>query len=73
MNSSVWAIWAELAVRKKSGFEFSWATFEGGFFNFLWEKKTKKTQKLFRKTQDHFFSLIAWAAQKEEFMFQNVA
>ena len=32
MNSSVWA---ELAVRKKSGFEVFKATFEGGFFNFL--------------------------------------
>ena len=36
MNSSVWA---ELAVRKKSGFEFFWATFEGVFFNFLRAKK----------------------------------
>ena len=26
-------------VGKKSGFEFFWATFEGGFFNFLWAKK----------------------------------
>ena len=24
---------------KKSGFEFFWATFERGFFNFLWAKK----------------------------------
>ena len=39
MNSSVWAVWAELAVRKKSGFEFFWATFEGVFFNFLRAKK----------------------------------
>ena len=38
MNSSVWVIWAELAVRKKSEFEFFWATFEVGFFNFV-EKK----------------------------------
>ena len=33
-------------------------------------------QKLLRKTQIHFFSLTAWAAQTaqtEEFMFQNVA
>ena len=36
MNASVWA---ELAVRKKSGFEFIWATFEGVFFNFLRAKK----------------------------------
>ena len=35
MNSSVWDVWAELAVRKKSGFEFFLATFEGVFFNFL--------------------------------------
>ena len=27
---------------KKSGFEFFWATFEGGFFNFLWAKKRLK-------------------------------
>ena len=39
MNSSVWDVWAELAVRKKSGFEFFWATFEGVFFNFLRAKK----------------------------------
>ena len=33
-------------------------------------------QKLLRKTQIHFFSLLPWAqwaAQTEEFMFQNVA
>ena len=36
MNFSVWA---ELAVRKKSGFEFFWATFEDVFFNFLRAKK----------------------------------
>ena len=29
-------VWAVRAVRKKSGFEDFWATFEGGFFNFLW-------------------------------------
>ena len=34
MNSSVWDVWAELAVRKKSGFEFFWATFEGVFSTF---------------------------------------
>ena len=39
MNSSVWDVWAELAVRKKSGFEFFWATFEGVFSNFLRAKK----------------------------------
>ena len=39
MNSSVWAVWALRAVRKKSGFEFFRATFEGGFFNFLWAKR----------------------------------
>ena len=39
MNSSVWAVWAELAVRKKNGFEFFWATFKGVFFNFLRAKK----------------------------------
>ena len=26
---------------KKSGFEFFWATFEGGFFNILWAKKKR--------------------------------
>ena len=30
MNFSVWAIWAAQGSRKKSGFEFFWATFEGG-------------------------------------------
>ena len=30
-------------------------------------------QKLLRKTKLHFFFIIAWAAQTEEFMFQNVA
>ena len=39
MNSSVWAVWAELAVRKKSGFEFFWATFEGVFFQLFEGKK----------------------------------
>jgi hypothetical protein len=39
MNSSVWVVWAAQAVKKKSGFEFFWATFEGGFFNFLLAKK----------------------------------
>ena len=43
MNSSVWAIWAALAVREKNGFEFFWATFEGGFFKFLRSKKNFKT------------------------------
>ena len=35
----------------------------------------KHPQKLLRKTQIHFFSLLPWAAQMaetEEFMFQNV-
>ena len=30
------------AVRKKSGFEFFWATFEGVFFKFVWAKKKFK-------------------------------
>ena len=30
-------------------------------------------QKLLRKTQIHFFSLLPWAAQTKEFMFQIVA
>ena len=33
------AVWAVRALRKKSGFEVFKATFEGGFFNFLWSKK----------------------------------
>ena len=36
----------------------------------------KHPEKLLRKTQIHFFSLLPWAAQTaqtEEFMFQNVA
>ena len=42
------------------------------------QKKAHKNhpQKLLRKTQIHFFSLLPWAAQMaqtEEFMFQNVA
>ena len=42
MNSSVWAVWAAQGSKeKKSGFEFFWATFEGGFFNFLKAKKKK--------------------------------
>ena len=35
------------AVRKKSGFEFFWANFEGGFFNFLWAKKNSNSFKIF--------------------------
>ena len=41
MNSFVWAVWAELAVRKKNGFEFFWKTFEDVFFNFLRAKKNE--------------------------------
>ena len=40
------------------------------------KKWKKKPQKLLRKTQIHFFSLLPWAAQMaqtEKFMFQNVA
>ena len=44
-NSSVWVVGAVRAVRKKSGFEEFWATFEGGFFNFLWAKKFEKVVK----------------------------
>jgi hypothetical protein len=44
---------------------------------FFLPKKSLKNhpQKLLRKTQIHFFSLTAWAAQTEteELMFQNVA
>ena len=38
--NSVWAVLAAQAVKEKSGFELFWATFEGGFFNFLWAKRT---------------------------------
>ena len=38
MNSVAWAVWAAQAV----GFEFFWATFEGGFSNFLWVRKKLK-------------------------------
>ena len=49
---------------KKSGFELFWATFEVGFFNFLWEKKIKtfwkhcsdRTEKLHRKKVFSFFA-----------------
>ena len=54
MNSSVWDVWAELAVRKKSGFEFFWETFEGVFFNFLRAKKIEFFWKHCRKFL-HFF------------------
>ena len=47
---------------------------------FLPTKSRKKhPQKLLRKPQIHFFSLLSWAAQTtqtaqtQEFMFQNVA
>ena len=40
MNSSVWAVWAAMAVRKKKW--IFWATFEVGFFNFLWAKQQLK-------------------------------
>jgi hypothetical protein len=36
MNSSVWIVWA---ARKKSGFEFFSATFEGAFLTFCGQKK----------------------------------
>ena len=47
-------------------------------FNFFLPSKSWKNhpQKLLRKTQIHFFSLLPWAAQTaqtEEFMFQIVA
>ena len=57
MNSFVWAVWAELAVRKKSGFEFFWATFEGVFFNFLRAKKMNFFWKHCRKFP-HFFDIF---------------
>ena len=69
MNSSVWAIWTVLAVRKKSGFEYFWATFEGAFLTFcvqktwIWKKKylsnrTKKFhKKAFMKVFFDFFCL----------------
>ena len=46
-------------------------------FKFFLPTKSWKNhpQKLLRKTQIHFFSLLPWAAQmaqREEFMFQNV-
>ena len=31
--------------KEKSGVEFFWATFRGGFFNFLWAKKQLKKKK----------------------------
>ena len=55
MNSSVWDVWAELAVRKKSGFEFFWATFEGVFFNFL---RAKKNEFFFENIVESF--IIFW-------------
>ena len=44
-------------------------------FKFLAPTKSWKNhpQKLLRKNQIHLFSLLPWAAQTEEFMFQNVA
>mgnify|MGYP007045180476 CR=1 FL=1 len=39
MNCSVWAAQAAQAVRKKDGFEFFWATFEGVFFKLFVGKK----------------------------------
>ena len=38
MNSSVWVALAAQAVRKKGGFEFFWATIEGGFSTFCGQK-----------------------------------
>ena len=49
MNSSVWTEWAGYGSKeKKSGFEFFWATFECGFFNFflLIFFRTKKLHKI---------------------------
>ena len=42
MNSSIWAVWAAQGSKEKSRFEFFWAIFEGGFFNFWWAKKIFK-------------------------------
>ena len=39
MNSYVWAVWAAQAAMEKSGFEFSWATFGGGSFQFFMAQK----------------------------------
>ena len=41
MNSSVWVVWAAQGSKEKSEFEFSWATFEGGFFQLFEGKKVK--------------------------------
>ena len=57
MNYSVWDVWAQLALRKKSGFEFFWATFEGVFFNFLRAKKMNFFWKHCRKFP-HFFDIF---------------
>ena len=63
MNSSVWA---ELAVRKKSGFEFFCATFEGVFFNYLRAKKfdlfffLKTLYILHCRKYSHFFWWFWW-------------
>ena len=86
MNSSVWAV---MAAQGSKG-SFYEPLLRVIFSAFCGQKKFKKKikfflptkswknhpQKLLRKTQIHFFSLTAWAAQTaqtEEFMFQNVA
>ena len=63
MISSVWAVWAGRAERKKSGFEEFWATFEGVFFNFKWNrryvlifKKAKKISRLNKAVESRSIS-----------------
>ena len=66
MNYSVWDVWAQLAVRKKSGFEFFCATFEGVFFNYLRAKKfdlfffLKTLYILHCRKYSHFFWWFWW-------------
>ena len=49
----VYSVWAIRAVREKSGFGEFWATFEGGFFNFLLAQKN--FAKLRRLILEEFF------------------
>ena len=54
MNSSVWAVWAELAVRKKVDLSFFGRLLRVFFFNFLRAKKIEFFWKHCRKLP-HFF------------------
>ena len=84
MNYFVWAVWAVIAVRKKSEFEhllrmvFSTFGCQNFFLNIFFAlKKLEKTpSKVAQKNSNPLFFLTASSAQTaqtKEFMFQNVA